>query len=341
MAQTTTIRDVAKKAGVGVGTVSRVLNNSAGVSESTRQKVLQAIEELDYRPSPVARRLSTGGRSMAIGIIIPYFTRPAFVGRLQGVEAVLANSPYDLILYNTETPERRDHVFYRIPLERRVDGLLIISLNLPQQCIDLCNRFKIPIVLVDSEHPDHTSISIDDIDGGSQVIRHLVELGHRKIAYISDLPDELFGSQASRKRLEGMKKVLAAEGISFNPAYHKQGAHSRVVAHELTHELLSLNEPPTAIFAASDTQALGVIEAVQQRGLRVPEDISVVGYDDIEVAKYVGLTTVHQPLAESGEEGITSLLNLLDHDYGAVEPVFHKLPVELVVRESTAPPARA
>lgn len=330
-----TIRDVAKKAGVGVGTVSRVLNNNPQVSEATRQKVAAIIEELDFHPSEVARRLSTG-KALAVGVIAPFFTRRAIVGRLEGIEAALAQSDYDLILYNVETPEQCAKLFRNIPRERRVDGLVIVTLRPTDHDVEYFRRSGMPVVLVDSNHPDLVSVRIDDVDGGRQATQHLVDLGHTRIAFIGDYLDSPFGFQSSAERLEGYRAVLAENGIPFRPEYHKQGEYARHTAHRLTEELMTLDEPPTAIFAASDTQALGVIEAIQQMGLRVPEDIPVIGYDDFPEAAYVGLTTVHQHFYQSGVEAVNVLLQLLSNGLEA-PPASITMPVHLVTRRTTQP----
>jgi LacI family transcriptional regulator len=337
VAKTYTIRDVAEKAGVGVGTVSRVINNSSLVSEKTREKVLAAIEELDYHPSPIARRLSTGGRSQAIGIIAPFFTRPAYVGRLRGIETALLESQYDLILYNVETPEQRDNLFKRIPRERRVDGLVIITLHPTDEDVKLFKQYGMPVVLVDSEHPELTSIIIDDIDGGRQGTQHLIDLGHRKIAFLSDYINYPFGFGASQQRLKGYCQTLDSNNLVFNEQYHRQGDHSKSAAYQLTQELMALSDPPTSIFTTSDTHAIGCLEALQTLGLQVPEDVSVVGYDDIEVSAYIGLTTVSQPLYQSGVDGITTLMEIIDDGDSAPSKSF-TLPVNLVVRETTGLP---
>jgi DNA-binding LacI/PurR family transcriptional regulator len=338
VAKTYTIRDVAEKAGVGIGTVSRVINNSPLVSEKTREKVLAAIEELDYHPSPVARQLSTGGRSQAIGIIAPFFTRPAYVGRLRGIETALLESQYDLILYNVETPEQRDNLFRRIPRERRVDGLVIITLHPTDEDVKLFKRYGMPIVLVDSEHPGLTSIIIDDIDGGRQGTQHLIDLGHQKIAFLSDYLDYPFGFGASQQRLKGYRQTLDSNNLTFIDQYHKQGDHSKEAAYRLTEELMTLPNPPTSIFTTSDTHALGCLEALQAMGLQVPGDVSVVGYDDIEVSAYIGLTTVCQPLYQSGIDGINTLMKVIDNGNNDLPSRSVTLPVNLVVRETTGPP---
>ncbi|GAB4481039.1 MAG: LacI family DNA-binding transcriptional regulator [Anaerolineae bacterium] len=336
MAKTYTIRDVARRAGVGIGTVSRVLNDSPSVSEETRQKVLAAIEELNYRPNVLARQLSSGGGMLSIGIIVPFFTRPAFVGRLEGIEHELAQTDYDLILYNVETPEQKHNLFRRVPSERRVDGLIIISLYPTDEDVAHFKRCNMPVVLVDAYHPDLPSITIDDEDGGRQAVQHLVSLGHQRIAFISDDVETPFGFRASAQRLRGYHQVLREAGISPRPAYQKHGQYGRQNAFYLMQELLDLPEPPTAIFSTSDTQALGAMEAIEKLGLRIPDDISVVGYDDIEVATYIGLTTIRQPFYQSGVEGVHLLMQVLEGMEGSAGSI--RLPVSLVVRSTTAPP---
>ncbi len=336
VAKTYTIRDVAKRAGVGIGTVSRVLNNSPSVSEETRQKVLAAIEELNFRPNVLARQLSSGGGMLSIGIITPFFTRPAFVGRLEGIEHELAQTDYDLILYNVETPEQKQNLFRRVPSERRVDGLIIIALYPTDEDVAHFRRSGMPVVLVDAYHPDLPSITIDDEDGGRQAVQHLVSLGHRRIAFISDDLETPFGFRASAQRLRGYHQVLREAGIPTRPEYQKHGQYGRQNAFYLMQELLEVAEPPTAIFSTSDTQALGAMEAIEKLGLRIPDDISVVGYDDIEVATYVGLTTIRQPFYQSGVEGVHLLMQVLEGMEGSSGSI--RLPVSLVVRSTTAPP---
>jgi len=330
-----TIRDVARQAGVGVGTVSRVLNNSPLVSEVTRRKVLAVIAELDYRPSPVARSLSSG-RTRTIGVIAAFFTRPAFVEKLRGVEAVLAQSQYDLVLFNVETPAQRDEYFRSVPRRERVDGLIVISLPPDDHDVTRFRQAGIPILLVDTRHPALSHVVIDDVAGGRMATQHLIDLGHRRIAFVGDVVNTPFRFTSSRDRYQGYCEALAQAGIPVRSEYYKQGPHGRHVAHRLTEELLALPDPPTAIFAASDTQAMGVMEAARAAGFRVPEDLSIVGYDDIEVAPYLGLTTVHQPMYQMGMRGVELLLEVVEEPKDG--PVVEVLPVELVVRSSTAPP---
>jgi DNA-binding LacI/PurR family transcriptional regulator len=328
-----TIRDVAKRAEVGVGTVSRVLNDSPSVSDATRRKVLAAIAELDYAPNSIARRLSLG-KTLTIAVIVPFFTRPSFVERLRGVEYALADSEYDLILFNVETTAKRDAYFRDIPRRERVDGVLIMALSPSDADVDRFLQEHVPTVLIDAYHPRLSQVVIDDVGGGRIATQHLIELGHYKIAFVGDQFDNPFHFVSSRDRYQGYRQALDEAGILFRPEYHCQGEHGREQAQEMACDLLALPDPPTAIFAASDIQAIGVLEAAQDAGLRVPEDLSVIGYDDIEIAEYMHLTTIRQPLFALGVEGVEFLLDSIANPPPSPRRVL--LPIELVIRGTTA-----
>lgn len=333
-----TIRDVAKIAGVGLGTVSRVINGSPQVSEATRRRVLQVIEELNYVPNPTARRLSTG-KTLTIVVIVPFFTRPAEIERLRGIENTLAESDYDLIIYNVETVQRRDACIREIPRKERADGVIIISLWPCNEDLPYLVSADVPIVLVDANHPSlklMNRVIVDDVKGGRLATQHLIDLGHQRIGLISDYLDSPFNFTSSRDRHNGYRQALNAAGIAYHSEYHLQGEHGRHSANALAQEMLALPEPPTAIFATSDTQAMGVLQAASERGLQVPQDLSVIGYDDIEVAEYLGLTTIQQLLHESGQRGVELLLDILHNP--ETQPVCDVMPTKLVVRDTTAPP---
>ena len=330
----TTIRDVAKYAGVGVGTVSRVLNNNPSVSANTRQRVLSAIEALDYRPNPIARRLSLR-RTLTIAVVAPFFTRPSFVERLRGTEQALAESEYDMILYNVETTERRDECFESVPRRERTDGLLVIALSPTDEVVNHFLQSGVPTVLIDAHHPSLSRVVIDDVEGGRLATHHLIELGHRRIGFVGDHFQDLFNSFHCRDRYCGYQQALQEAGIEIRPDYYRQGDHGQQEARAMAWELLSLSDRPTAVFAASDTQGMGVLEAANDLGLSVPEDLSVVGYDDIEVASFVHLTTVRQPLYDSGMEGVALLLEVIEDP--SLSPRRVQLPLELVQRRTTAP----
>lgn len=339
-----TIRDVAKMAGVGVGTVSRVLNDSPSVSDTTRHKVLSVIEALDYAPSSIARRLSQG-RTMTIAVIASVFIRRSIVERLQGIEHVLTSSGYDLILYNVESIARRDTCFRTIPRREGIDGWVVISLPPTDQEAERFAQANVPVVLVDAYHENLYAVQIDDVASARTATQHLIDLGHCKIGYIGEnLADNPFHVRPMHDRFAGYCQALTTAGIPFTPTYHQQGKFGWRDARRMAHNLLTLDERPTAIFVYSDSMAFGVLEAAQQLGVAVPEELSVIGFDDVEIAQYFNLTTIRQPLYDTGARGAELLLELLETPEATMPPRFPTriiLPTELVIRGTTAPPKPA
>jgi DNA-binding LacI/PurR family transcriptional regulator len=331
----TTIADVAAQAGVGLGTVSRVLNASPKVSESTRKRVLAAIELLDYRPNPLARGLSRG-RCQTLGVLVPFFTHASAVERLRGVVAALDESRYDLVLFNVESPVHRDQHLASITGRDRADGLLVLSLPVPKRDLERLTAAGVPVVLVDTRGAAVPAVVTDDVQGGRLATQHLVDLGHTSIAFIGDDPKNTFGFTSSVQREHGYGAVLAEAGLPYRPDLVRHGGHDRAVAEVLAGELLDASDPPTAVFASSDVQATGVLAAAAARGLQVPCDLSVIGFDDIEVSAFIGLTTVHQSLFESGQMGARLLLDAVAGEAPAA--MEHVLPIALVERSTTAAP---
>lgn len=327
-----TIGDVARRAGVGRGTVSRVLNERANVDPATRAKVLAAIAELDFVPSPTARRLSLR-LTQTVAVILPFLTRPSAVERLRGVEEALVLGGYDMIVFNVETNERREAVFRDLPRRERVDGLIIISLSPRPSEIERIDRVGLPVVLVDAHHRALPRVVADDVLGGRLASRHLIELGHRRIGFIGDIPRTPLAFTSSRLRLLGVRRELESAGLSLPDEVVGIGDHSRRRAAELTEGMLARRRRPTAIVCASDTQAAGVLEAAAARGLSVPADLSVTGYDDLELADHLGLTTVRQPLFDSGLRAVERLLGLVRG--GPTGTLREVQPISLVVRRST------
>jgi len=334
-----TIADVAASAGVGLGTVSRVLNGSPKVRAETRARVLDAIDTLGYRPNPLARGLSLG-RCQTVGVVVPFFTHASAVERLRGVVAALDQSRYDLVLFNVESPVHREEHLGSLTRRDRADGLLIMSLPTPAEELERLAVSGVPIVLVDAEGVGVTAVVTDDVAGGRMATQHLVDLGHHAIAFLGDDPANSFGFTSSTQRELGYRAVLAEAGEEVRRDLVRHGPHEREVGAQVGAELFALDDPPTAVFASSDVQATGIIAAAAHAGLRVPEDISVIGFDDVEISGYIGLTTVRQPLFDSGFLGGQLLLDALaapapgrgDH------PQVHPLELELVIRTTTAPP---
>jgi DNA-binding LacI/PurR family transcriptional regulator len=345
-----TIRDIAQLVGVTPGTVSRALNDSPLVNQKTKKNILKKARELDYSPNLVARRLSTG-RTSAIGVVVPFFTRPSVSERLEGVVSVLSNSHYDLVIHDIETPKQRTVGFKEILRKERFDGALIISMPILEEDITYLRQSPVPIVFIDRKHPDLSdfdSLTIDDVKGGYEATKHLIELGHHKIGFIGDitevlippnadtrLPKNLFKFTSSRDRYRGYQNALMEAGLPVREEYYGEDQHGHHEAKELATRMLQLNDPPTAIFAASDSQAFGVIQAARALGLKVPQDLSVIGFDDIQAAEFMELTTIRQLLFESGRTGVEILLGAINGD--RQERANIVLPTELIIRSTTAP----
>lgn len=333
-----TIRDVARRAGVSVATASRALNGKDAVRPGTRDRILDVMQELGFAPSQAARRLSLG-RTLTIGVVVSFLTRPQAAERLRGVDAVLADSEFDLVIYNVESVQKRDHYLETLARSQRTDGLVVMSLPPEPAAAAALRAAPVPVVFIDVHSAVIEGLPRvvgDDVAGGALAARHVLELGHRQIGFIGDVAESPFGFTSSRDRQEGAAEALREAGVELRPEWIGRGAHGRYEARDLARQMLSRERRPTAILAASDTQALGVIAAARELGLHVPNDLSVVGYDDIEAADYVGLTTVRQQLFESGRLGAELLFGEI-RERSPEAPVA-VLPPELVVRGTTATP---
>jgi LacI family transcriptional regulator/LacI family repressor for deo operon, udp, cdd, tsx, nupC, and nupG len=329
--RTPTIRDVARRAGVGVGTVSRVLNDSPSVTKATHARVIKAIDQLGYRRSSTARSLSLG-RSHAVGVVAPFFTSPSVVERLRGVVERLAERGYSLVLFSIETPQQESITLQELA-RQRVDGLLVISLPLSPDELAALRRDDLPVVMVDVGHDELPHVVIDDVRGGELATEHLIEKGHERIGFVGDVPTNPFGFTSSERRRKGFKRVIRRKRIRAANAPEALGGYGRVEARRLAEELLSADDPPTAVFAASDMQAIGVLETAGSMGLRVPDDLAVIGFDDIEMAGVIGLTTVRQPLYETGARGADLLLAAIE---GEADSALEELkPLVVIERDTT------
>jgi len=330
------IRDVAARAGVSVATVSRVLNESPLVAEVTRRRVQTAIGELDYRRSPIAQRLSLG-RTQTLGVIAPFYTQSSVVERLRGIDDVVGDSSYDLTLFNVETLAQRGRALAGFARRERVDGVIVISLSLHEAEVSALEREELASVLVDVAHPRLPHVATDDVAGGRLAAQYLLSAGHRRIAFVGYPIDNEFGMASSARRRRGLQAGLEDAGVPLPQTYVRRGGPGRDAAGRLTDELLALPQPPTAIFAASDIQAVGVLAAVERAGLGVAQDVSVLGFDDIDLAGAIGLTTVRQPLRASGRRAAQLLLRALGAADGApLEPLPE---LAIVVRRTVGAPS--
>ena len=327
-----TIIDVANRAGVAVTTVSRVMNNKGQVASETRDRVLAAIKDLQYRPSPAARSLPRR-RMHAISIVVPFITNPSAVARVQGMVQGLRDIDFPVSILDVEKPEHQDEHFDMLSSSLRPEAAVVVSLHPSERHLAAFKEAGLCPVFVDAEVPGFSNVFIDDRRGGRLATEHLLSLGHRKIGFIGDREDGQFGFTSSLRRRQGYRDALLAAGLEPDLRYEKTGMHGRAPSRILARELLALADPPTAVFAASDTQAIGVLNAAGDAGLRVPADVAIIGFDDIEVAEYLGLSTVRHPLYESGLQAAELVIEHLRNP--GCSPRSVGLDLEVVARASS------
>ena len=310
-----------------------MLNDSPLVSEDARRRVHRTIDELGYRRSSTARNLSLG-RTQMIGVVAPFFTSASVLERLRGVvDQLRDHGDYDLVLFDVETLAQREDAFRSFARTDRVDGLLVMSLRPTDEEVESLRREGLPVVLVDVVHPALPRVVIDDTLGGTMATEHLLARGHTTIGFVGDAPSP-FGFTSSERRRQGMARALRRAGITPERRDSRSWRRTDVSTRaSLAERLLNLPDRPTAIFAASDVQAMGVLETARAKGLRVPEDLAVIGFDDIEVAEVLGLTTVRQPLRETGARGVDLLLSAIDGD--GAEPTEELAPLTVIARTTT------
>lgn len=332
-----TIADVAERAGVGVGTVSRVLNESPLVSDRTRARVLSVIDEMDYHPSFLARGLSIGTAGV-LAAVVQRMTSPSALQRLCGILDVASDAGFDVILHNVNDVDDYQDQVRGLLRPDRCAGSLLVSLKPDDEDTMLLASNPVPVVTVDGLLPGISGLYIDDERGGEMAAEHLIQLGHRLVAFVGDREDPI-GFGPSMKRLAGYRKAMANAGLDVAAEHVKVGAHDRSATLQHINELLNLPRPPTAVVAAADFHAMVVAEGARVRNVRVPEDLSVIGFDDLDMAEHLSLSTVRQPLYESGAKGARLLLDIIEGRNPSPHHV--ELPLKLIARGSTAPPRRS
>lgn len=355
-----TIQDIARLAGVSKATVSRVINQKANVDPATRERVLRIINEKGFVPSITASGLA-GGKSRLIGVLSPPLTWPFVPEIMRGVAEVMDASSYEIVLYSINPQRSHGDALDRIIGMRLTSGLLVILPGqLTRHLTDLRDH-GLPIVVIDDQGPliDLPWVGIDNRKSAYQATRHLIELGHRRIAHIEGPPD----FRVTIERRGGYKQALLEAGITPDPRLMLSGNFVLEGGQDCAETLFSLDagERPTAIFSANDYMAYGVMEAATRRGIRIPEDLALVGFDDTLLSAYIKptLTTVSQPFYEMGNTAVELLLSYVDPHIaqnvslngkqqndtkpqsllssakgGVDEPVRYQLPTRLIVRES-------
>jgi LacI family transcriptional regulator len=331
--KTPTIYDVARLSGVSISTISRVLNVPDKVNAETHRKVMAAIDELGFIPRADARARAMKNTAR-IGVLTPFFTAPSFVQRLRGVASALSKVNYELVIYPVETMDHLQGYISSIPLMKNIDGLIIMSLSLGNLDAERLVQNGIETVLIEYAHPQLNSIQINDEEGGRLVAAYLLKKGHKVFGFLGDVESpEKMVIHPVKSRLNGYQAALAEAGYALNPAYIRTAPYSEKETRQAAIELLSGEERPSAIFAASDYQALYVMKVARQLKLSIPEDVAIVGFDDIDMADHVDLTTVNQHLDESGRLAAEILLTRIGESGRALRQI--NLPLELIERQTT------
>jgi LacI family transcriptional regulator len=331
------IHEVAKLANVSIATVSRTLHNNPRVSPETAARVWQAIRELKYYPNTHARSLASG-RSHIVGLIVSDITNPFFPEMVRGFEESASRRGYDTIIASTNYDPSRTATAVRRMIERKVDGVGIMTSEMDQNLIDEMANRDVPMVFLDVAAPSRriSNLRIDYVGGINLAVRHLLELGHRRIGFLSG-PFEL---KSARTRHDAFIECLGGIGIFEDARLVEQGNHRIDGGLAAMQRLLQLDSPPTAVLASNDLTAIGALRGIRNMGLQVPDDISVVGFDDIDLAEFTEppLTTVRLSRAEIAERALDCLL--LNMDFGREGGSEVVIGTNLIVRKSTAPPRR-
>ncbi len=323
--------DVARLAGVSTATVSRSLRGAL-VADGTRTRVLQAARQLHYEPSPAASHLASG-RTRTVAVVVPFAARWFFSEVIAGVEDVLRRAGLNLLLFNIGQADSRDEFFSRLPLRRRVDGVVVASSALTETEAGALAGLHIPMCILGSVVGGVPSVRISDEEAAATATRHLLALRHDRIAMLCGDPEDPVGHATTRRRRAGFETTLAEAGLRPTAVVCEPWG---IVGGTRAMERL-LGEPvlPTAVLAESDEMALGALRTLRRAGLRVPEDVSVIGVDDHELASAVELTTVGQPVWQQGAAAATAVVNQLGG--GPAEATSTVLPTRLIVRGTTAP----
>lgn len=331
----TKIQDVAGRAGVSPSTVSRVLRGATNVLPETRDRVVRAAADLGYSPSPAASRLASG-RTRTVAVIVPFVTRWFFSEVLRGVERVLREAEYDVLLYVIGDEVSRQRFFGMMPLRRRVDAVLAVASVFSQHELDRLQSLGVPIMSIGGTLAGASRVGINDQDGAVMAVRHLIVLGHRDIVMISGDPGDPISRMTTLGRQAGFKLALREANIPDDPdriVCEPWGVGGGARAME---RLLGRARLPTGVFAESDEMAFGALQTLRKAGMAVPATVSIIGFDDHEMATPSELTTVAQPVVTQGELAGRTLLAALGDPHCPITDT--ELPVRLVVRGTTGPP---
>ena len=331
-----TIEDVAAAANVSVATVSRALRGLPNVADSTRLRVQEVAREMHYRADPAASRLAAG-RAGALGVVVPFVNSWYCAEVMAGVEAVCAEAGHDTIVISlgTDNGERR-RIDGSRAMHRRVDGLVIVDIAISDDEVAAIRQSGLPMVSIGPVLAGCASLGVDDVEVGRVATRHLISLGHRRLGLIGDRTDSVFWFVVPQLRQRGFEAACRAAGIEVAPELVAEGSFTVQGGADAFEQLMSLDDPPTAIFAIGDDMAFGALQRARELGLDVPGDVSIIGVDDQPVADVLGLTTVHQDVAEHGAHAARLIVEQLAGNEPAIDRF--DAPITLVERDTTAPP---
>lgn len=329
---TPTIYDVARLASVSIATVSRVLNSPGLVKEETRNTVLGAIDELGYYPEVLARERARKNLGH-IGVITPFFTIPSISQRLSGIANALVGTPYNLTIFPVESKNHLDTYYAELPYSHLVDGLIILTLPIDDLSLKRFEKSNIHLMFIESRLQGHSSIEYDNQHGGQLAAEHLINKGHKHCAFIGNSSVPEYALNQEEDRLQGYRETLQEHGIDLPNDYVKLPVlHSRDQEQQI-HDLLNMDIPPTAIFTSTDELALRVLKIAQNRQVRIPEELAIIGFDDIEFASYLELTTISQSLYKSGKLAAEHLIAEISDPSRPLGNTF--IPLTLIERKTT------
>jgi len=328
---TPTIYDVAKAARVSIATVSRVLNTPNKVNLETRALVLQAISTLGFVPKADARARALK-ENRRVGVLTPFLSAPSFVQRLRGVTAGLRHSNYELVIYSVDSSVGLERYLENLPVAHLIDGLIVLALQIRSEKANWICQHHLETVLVEYPAPLLNSIEINDQQGGCLAASYLFGKGHRKLGFIGDTTLPEFGIQPITQRLSGFRSELQRLGGILHERDILPAPYDMEVTRRLAKDYLRRSDGPTAVFAATDLQGVSLMRAAHELGLHVPGDLAILGFDNIDLADYVGLTTVDQHLDESGRVAVELLISRIADPSRPVQHI--QLPLQIVERDT-------
>ncbi|GAB6086515.1 LacI family DNA-binding transcriptional regulator [Alkaliphilus crotonatoxidans] len=306
------IKDVARKAGVSISTVSRVINESKIVKPETHEKVMKAIEELGYKPNAIARSLKIKN-TKTIGILIPDISNQIYPEVVRGIEDIANMYEYNIFLCNTDLDKEKEIQYFDVMAEKQVDGVVFIGNEVSEELYKKFKTYGIPIILIGTDYEDIPSVTIDHVGASRAMMKYLIKKGHERIGIITG---KRFDPVTYGTRMEGYQKALEENNLPFLEELVIEGGFRFKSGYEGAKKFLDMEQPPTAIFVANDEMAIGAMRAALEQGINIPEELAIVGFDNIDMAGkiYPALTTVAQPMYEMGAIGMRVLTKILNEE---------------------------